>query len=193
MATATAPRKRMQTQHGPRSLDIESREKVREARDTILAVPLPGEIILFSPVFPYLRYGPGSGMETSDEVIVFGPEPHVAKVRRDHPLLVDGTNSNGSLRPGLFRAHPEIETVERESERRYYACDVCEREFPAKGVLVHHHKTAHAVSDGGKLDTVGRPLAKATMKAKPRPEDEPDDDGAVEDDEPEVDEGEPEE
>lgn len=208
MATAMA------TQHGPRSLDLEEKEKVREARAHILATKTHGDIILFSPVFPTFRYGPGSGHETSDDIIVFGPEPHVAKVRRDHPLLVDGQNPNGTLRPGLFRAHPEIEVVEDEAQRRYYACEVCEREFPAKGVLMHHRATAHA-NVQTQPDTEGRPLAKRPLTEKqarvlakgraraaeiranrPKPQDEPPedddrDDGALDDDEPEADEGEP--
>lgn len=197
MVTAAAPRKRMQTTSGPRSLDIEEREKARDARDSILAVAQPGELILFSPVYPYLSFGPGSGWETNDDLIRFGPEPHVAKVPREHRLL-----------GALLKAHPEIEVVERESERRYYLCEKCDREFPSKAVLAFHRGQAHDAAGQG--DQVGRPLAKkppsdalrasrnanlAKGRARGRidePEDVPEDDGGM-DDEPPDGETEPEE
>lgn len=96
--------------------------------------PQEGQVKLYDPEHEALKYGPGSGPETTDQLIVFGMvEPHVAIVRADHPYL-----------PGLLREFSSIVVLRPgEIPGRTYACDVCDEEFPSKALIATHRKEAH--------------------------------------------------
>lgn len=96
--------------------------------------PQEGQVKLYHPTYAGYRFGPGSGPETTDEMIVFGTfEPNVAIVRADHPLL-----------PGLLKQDPSV-VVLRPGEKpgRTYACESCDEEFPSKALVAAHRREAH--------------------------------------------------
>lgn len=97
--------------------------------------PAEGQVKLYHPEYEGLKFGPGSGPETTDQLIVFGSVvPHVAIVRADHPLLA-----------ALLRAEPSV-VVLRPGEKpgRTYACEDCDGEFKSKALLSDHRREAHA-------------------------------------------------
>lgn len=96
--------------------------------------PAAGEVKLYHPDYEGLRFGPGSGPETTDQQIVFGGiVPHVAIVRADHPLLA-----------ALLRSEPAIVVMKPgEKPGRTYACEDCDEEFKSKALLSDHRRAAH--------------------------------------------------
>lgn len=96
--------------------------------------PSEGQVKLYDPHHVALKYGPGSGPVTHDQLIVFGnEEDHVAIVAADHPLLA-----------GLLRSEPGIIVMKPgEKPGRVYSCEDCDAEFASKALLSAHRKQDH--------------------------------------------------
>jgi hypothetical protein len=99
---AGRPRNRHPSGEGTRQLDPEENLRAQDARDHVLASPNPDEVVLFNYHYPFWRFGPGAGSTAGvwPDHIVFGPEPHVAKVPIDHPLLLP-----------MLRADPTMDVI----------------------------------------------------------------------------------
>lgn len=152
---------------GVRSLDAEEREELRDLVERLAPTHVEGEVILVSPLYPYLSYGPAAGHETTPvataierSLIKFGPVPHVARLPADHPLIAGNTATGGVIR-GILRDHPEVFVLDPPATtRRVYACPDCDAELATKALLASHQGSAH------KLKPEPR---KAKVKATTRP------------------------
>lgn len=114
-------------------LAVDRRTPEQKAAATSLK-PQEGQVKLYNPDSEGLKFGPGSGPETYDDLIVFGNvEPGVAIVRADHPLL-----------PKLLKSEPRIVVLmPGEVPGRLYACDKCDAEFKSKALMAAHRREAH--------------------------------------------------
>lgn len=110
----------------------------------VKAAPSEEEVRLFDPRYAGFSFGPGGRGSTID----FGPrggfEPHVAIVRRDHPLLDE-----------LLRARPDI--VEGSGDAgggtvKVYVCHFCSREVGGLIGLQSHLRTHRSSIEGSVTD-----------------------------------------
>lgn len=119
---------------GTRVIDEEENLRLQEARDKLAASAREGYIRLFCPTYPHLKFGPGSGRVMSDDLIVFGPEPHVALVKEDHPLL-----------EALLKRHPNIEVIEDDKPITMLGCPYCDDKARTKELLAKHLADKHGL------------------------------------------------
>ena len=134
------PRVRRYMGDGTRGVDPEENVRLQELRDAVQPSKDPTMVVLFSPLYEALRYGPGVGSAPGahEDQLVFGPAPNVLVVPRDHPLL-----------PGLLKAHPEIEVVTGPTQRdtgERFLDPIGGQEFGSAEALAEHLRATYSMS-----------------------------------------------